>query len=92
MQLALVRGRVTTTVRHRSLAGRKLLVVQNLGATGEPEGDPMIVVDALGAGQGDVVILSSDGQGVRELVGDETSPLRWYTLGIADSVEHATRH
>ena len=84
MQLALVQGRATSTVKHRSLAGVKLLVCELLGADGKPAGDPVLAVDKLGAGAGDRVILTSDGQGLRDLLNDDTSPARWWTMGIVD--------
>jgi len=85
MQLALVQGSATTTVRHPSLRGQKLLVAQQLGIDGEPGGDPVLLVDQIGAGVGDVVIITSDGLGLREMLGDTTSPARWWTLGIVDA-------
>ncbi|MFA9479783.1 EutN/CcmL family microcompartment protein [Phycisphaerales bacterium AB-hyl4] len=84
MQHALVYGRATSTVKHPSLQGRKLLVCQLLGNTGQPAGDPVLALDNHGAGAGDRVILTSDGQGLRELLNDNTSPARWWTLGIID--------
>ena len=84
MQLAIVQGRATSTVKHRSLAGAKLLVCQLLGSEGRASGDPVLAVDRLGAGAGDRVILTSDGLGLRELLRDDTSPVRWWTLGIVD--------
>ena len=84
MQLAQVKGRVTTTVRHPSLVGVRLLLCQLLGSEGQVVGDPVIAVDKLGAGRNDRVILTSDGQGLRELLKDQTSPVRWWTLGIVD--------
>jgi microcompartment protein CcmK/EutM len=47
-------------------------------------GDPVLAVDSLGAGAGTRVILTSDGLGLRELLGNERSPARWWTLGIVD--------
>ena len=84
MQLAIVQGRATSTIKHPSLAGEKLLVCQQLGAGGRPAGDPILAIDHLGAGTGDRVVLTSDGQGLRQLVGDDTSPIRWWTIGIVD--------
>jgi len=84
MQLALVTGRATSTVRHASLAGRKLLVCSMLDVNRKPTGDPVLAVDRLGAGRGDTVILTSDGLGLRELLNDDNSPARWWTLGIVD--------
>jgi ethanolamine utilization protein EutN len=84
MQLALIQGNATSTVKHPSLAGWRLLVAQPLGDREQAAGDPVLVLDRHGAGAGDRVIISSDGKGLRQLVEDDTSPARWWTLGIAD--------
>jgi len=86
MQLGLVVGTATSTVKHKTLHGQKLLVVQPLMADGEkPDGDPQIAVDAVGAGRGELVMITSDGRFVRELVKHENTPIRWSVIGIADS-------
>ncbi|MBL4700504.1 MAG: EutN/CcmL family microcompartment protein, partial [Phycisphaeraceae bacterium] len=50
MQIAQVIGRATSTVRHESMAGVKLLVCELLGNQMQGVGDPVLVVDRLGAG------------------------------------------
>ena len=85
MLKARVIGNATATVRHPSMRGWKLLLVQPLAPDGRsPDGDPFLAVDSLGAGTGEVVIVSSDGKGTREMLGSENSPVRWLTLGIVD--------
>lgn len=84
MRLAVVRGRATSTVKHRSLNGSKLLVCQFLDRQQQMAGDPILAVDRLGAGLGDRVMLTSDGIGLRKLLNDDTSPVSWWTLGIVD--------
>lgn len=84
MLRARVIGNATATVRHPSMRGWKLLLVQALGPDGTNDGDPFLAVDRLGAGTGEVVIVSSDGKGTREMLGAENSPVRWLTLGIVD--------
>ena len=85
MQVAKVIGSATATIKHSSLVGWKLLVVQTLAADGDsPDGDPVLAVDALGAAVGQQVMISSDGQGTRELIGDDQTPVRWTILGICD--------
>ena len=85
MQLALVIGKAHATVKHESLTGQKLLFVQPLDVSGShPDGFPLLVVDTLGAGTGEKVMITSDGRGARELLQDEHSPVRWTTLGIRD--------
>jgi len=85
MQLGVVVGTANSTVKHSSLAGWKLLVVQFYGRDGiSPDGEPVIAVDAWGAGAGQRVILSCDGKGTRALLNSETTPVRWSVLGIQD--------
>jgi ethanolamine utilization protein EutN len=85
MLTAKVIGTATATVRHPSLAGCKLLVVQPLlhdGAT--PDGEPQLAVDRLGVGLGDAVIITSDGKFVREMLKSDTTPVRWSVIGLKD--------
>ncbi|HEV7222038.1 MAG TPA: EutN/CcmL family microcompartment protein [Pirellulales bacterium] len=85
MQLGSVVGIATSTVKHPSLEGWKLLVVQLLAADGKsPDGEPVLAVDRLGAGRGENVILTSDGRGTRELLKSDTTPVRWSVMGIPD--------
>ena len=85
MNLALVIGTATSTVKHRSMAGAKLLIVQPLAADGRsPDGNPLLAVDRLGAGRGERVMITSDGPTVQSLLNDENTPVRWSVLGIAD--------
>ena len=54
------------------MEGWKLLLVMALQADGRTvEGDPILVVDSLGAGRGETVMITSDGIGARELLGDQ---------------------
>jgi len=86
MQLALVAGTAISTKKHATLRGQKLLVVQPLLADGQTaDGDPQIAVDCLGAGKGEVVMITSDGRFVREVAKAENTPIRWSVIGIADS-------
>ena len=85
MYFGRVMGRATATVKHPSMEGAKLLLVMALQADGHTvEGDPILVVDSLGAGKGDMVIITSDGIGTRELLHSTNSPVRWSVLGIVD--------
>ena len=84
MQLALIKGRATSTVKHASLNGQKLLVCRFVNGQREEMGDPVLVLDHLGARTGDQVMVTSDGLGLRQILGDDKSPARWWTLGIVD--------
>jgi len=85
MYLGRVMGTATATVKHPSMEGAKLLLVMALQADGRTiEGDPILVIDKLGAGRGETVMITSDGIGAREMLGNEKSPVRWSTIGIPD--------
>ena len=80
MRLATIKGHVTSTVKHKSLEGWRLLIA----IPESPDLAPQIVLDSLGAGIGQKVMISSDGSEARKLVGDQRSPARWSVMGIID--------
>ena len=84
MQLGRVIGHATSTIKHRSLNGWRLVVVQPVNVARVPEADPIVVVDRLGSAPGHLVVLNSDGKAARELIGDQHSPARWFVIGIVD--------
>jgi ethanolamine utilization protein EutN len=84
MQLAKVLGHATSTIKHPTLNGWRMLIVQPLDAREEPDGVPIIALDALGSGRGDHVVISSDGKAAREMIGADNSPARWNIIGLAD--------
>ena len=85
MQLALVIGRATSTVKHRSMAGQKLLIVQPQLVNGKADGAPLLAIDGIGAGIGETVMITSDGRYARELLKTEATPVRWSVIGIEDA-------
>src|SRR5579859_875340 len=84
MQLGTVIGHATSTIKHRSLNGWRLAVVQPLNVAREPDADPVIAVDKFSAGLGETVILNTDGKGARDMIGDEKTPVRYFVIGILD--------
>lgn len=84
MHLGRVVGHAVSTVKHASLHGWKLLVVQMLTPDGKEDGEPILAIDSLGAGLENIVIVSNDGAGARQLVKAKDSPVRWMVLGMRD--------
>jgi len=85
MQLARIIGTATATVKHPSLSGARLLVVQPLLADRKsPDADPQLAIDTVAAGVGDLVLITSDGRLLRDRLGSDTTPARWSTIGIID--------
>ena len=85
MQQALVIGTATATIKHPTLRGAKLLLVQPRLADGQtPDGDPLLAVDSVGAGRGETVLITSDGRYAREWLKTDATPVRWTVIGIKD--------
>jgi ethanolamine utilization protein EutN len=85
MQTGTVIGTAISTVKHSSLSGAKLLVVNIEMADGRTsDGNPLLVVDWLGAGRGDRVMLTSDGPAVQKHLNDDKTPVRYSVAGIID--------
>ena len=82
MLLGIVIGHATSTIKHESLEGWRLLVVQPLSSTRQPDGDPQIAATALSPAVGQTVVLNSDGKAARELIGHPKSPLRYFVIAI----------
>lgn len=85
MILCRVEGSATSTVRHPSLKGWRLLICQPLDESGANSGHPILCLDALGAGMHQVVLVTSDGKSVAEKVGTPRTPARYMVQGILDS-------
>jgi ethanolamine utilization protein EutN len=86
MMLARVEGNLTSTRKHPSLGGWRLILCQPINAAGEPEATPVVAIDAQGAALHQRVIVSTDGLAARKAVGDERSPVRMMIIGIVDEV------
>lgn len=83
MQMGRVLGTATSTVKHPSFQGERLLIVQLEGSAGQDDGEPVLAFDRFGAGRGDRVLVTNDGKALQDLIGSET-PGRWSVLGLPD--------
>jgi ethanolamine utilization protein EutN len=89
MQLARVIGTVVATVKNDSLEGRKLLVVQTLDANLKAHGKPLVALDAIGAGVGELVFWCRGKEASFPFRRDDT-PTDCTIVGIVDSEAHVT--
>lgn len=89
MQLARVIGTVVATVKNNSLEGRKLLVVQSLNAKLEAQGKPLVALDAIGAGTGDLVFWCRGKEASFPFKREDT-PTDCTIIAIVDSDLHVT--
>ena len=87
MLIARVVGDLVATQRHPSHEGRNLLLVQPLNLDGSHRGDAVIALDAVGAGLGDRVLLTTDGYAAMTSVGRTESPIDMAVIGFIDRVD-----
>jgi len=87
MILGRITGNVVSTIHHPVVNGHKLLVAERLDAKGRPTGGYVIAFDAIGAGQGETVLILDEGTGARQILNDPNAPVRSIVVGIVDAVE-----
>jgi ethanolamine utilization protein EutN len=85
--IARVIGEVVSTVRHDSLAGRKLLIVEKLSADSEPLGDSVLAVDSVDAGVGDKVLVMDEGSSAAIVTELPDPPIRTVIVGVIDEID-----
>lgn len=87
MKLCRVKGTVVATAKHPAYEGLKLLVVQPQDESGADQGRSFLAVDRVQAGEGDLVLVNSEGNGARQLFGKDVLPIRSLIVGIVDQVD-----
>ena len=88
MHVGRVVGTLVATRKHDSLVGMKLLVVQPLNLKLKPEGFSRVMVDAVGAGVGELVLYVL-GAAARYAVGKTDAAIDATVAGIVDNFEVA---
>ena len=85
MIVAKVVGLAVATLKHETLKTTKLLLVQPAGPSGIGRGEPFLAVDLVGAGEGELVVVSQ-GSSARAVTGQNSSPIDAAIVGILDSL------
>jgi ethanolamine utilization protein EutN len=83
-------GCVVATVKNDSLEGRKLLIVQSLNADLGPQGAPLVALDAIGAGVGELVFWCRGKEASFPFKREDT-PTDCTIIGIVDSEGHVSK-
>ncbi|MFA6584286.1 MAG: EutN/CcmL family microcompartment protein [Elusimicrobiaceae bacterium] len=86
MLFAKVTGTVVCTRKDEKLTGAKLLLVQPVDGDGNAKGNPLVAVDAVGAGEGETVLLVQ-GSSARQTKATESRPVDCTIFGIVDVIE-----
>ena len=88
MRCCRVVGPMWASVKHPAYAGHPLFVVQPLDEQGKDAGNSFVAIDHVQAGVGDKVIVLTEGNGVRQILGQgDVVPIRSIIVGIVDHVE-----
>lgn len=86
MRIARVVGVTIATIKEEKLTGRKLLVVRETDETGVEIGQPLVAVDVVDAGVGDLVLIAQ-GSAARQTVQTDKSPIDAVIMAVIDSLE-----
>jgi len=86
MILAKVLGTVVSTRKDRGLSGLKLLLAREVDAKFQPAGNQVVAVDAVGAGEGELVLIAA-GSSARLTEATKDRPVDHVICGIVDTVE-----
>lgn len=87
MLLGRIVGDVVATQKHASHEGRKALLVQPLNLDLSDRGAAVVALDAVDAGVGDLVLLSTEGYSSMTSVGRPESPIDMAVIGIVDKID-----
>lgn len=87
MTLGRVVGNVVATQKNEKLEGAKLLLVQPLDLERKPRGAPILAIDGVDAGVGDLILLIQDGRSAQLVLGKGTAAVDAAIIGVVDAVE-----
>lgn len=88
MFLARIAGTLTSTTKHPTLQRCRFLMGERVESNGQASGEPLVLLDRLGAGYGSTVLVSTDGDIARKWLGNNT-PSRMVVVAIVDAVSGA---
>lgn len=87
MIIGRVVGSIVSTSKAEKLQGKKLLIVQPLDMISiQPDGKPLVAIDTVGSGKGEVVMVVS-GSSARQTVVTNGTPVDAAIIGIIDHIE-----
>jgi microcompartment protein CcmK/EutM len=86
MLIVRVVGSVVSTIKDEKLKGVKFLIVREATVEGEIVGKPLVAVDTVDAGTGDLVLIAQ-GSSARQTYLTRDRPVDAVIFGIIDSME-----
>ena len=87
MLLAKVVGNVWSTKKKDEISALRLLVIQPLGKNLKADGNVQVAADEIGAGFGDLVIVTQGSPAMRAFNKEKLIPIDAAVVGIVDNLE-----
>lgn len=87
MNIARVIGSIWATRKYETLERQRLLIMQPLTFSGQTKGDPIVALDTVDAGAGDMVLYVSSSEAAIPFKPNLT-PTDATVVGIVDCVDH----
>lgn len=86
MYICKVQGKCVSTIKNKGLNGYSLVTVQKLNKSGNPSGEIIVTIDAIGCSVGEVVLVTT-GTNARFALNDTNAPIDAVIVGIVDNVD-----
>ena len=89
MRLAKVLGTVVAAQKHEAYQDLRIMLCQPVDFDGKQYGKQVVAVDQVQAGPGELVLLLTEGTGVRQILQKVDVPIRTLIVGVVDDVNLA---
>jgi ethanolamine utilization protein EutN len=87
--LSRVTGSVHASVKDAPLEGERILITQPVDLNGVPGGRPLLALDRVDAGVGDLVLVNKEGGSARLLYENQETPVQAVIIAVVDDVQIA---
>ena len=87
MKLCRIEGSVHATVSTLDGKGGRILICQPINAAGRSDGPPLLALDRVSAGEGDLCLVMKEGGGTRIILEDERNPVQCLVIAVVDDFQ-----
>jgi len=88
MILCKVIGSIVSTIKHDSYRNKKIMLVRPISPDGKFKSGTMVAIDTVRAGEGDTVLVMSEGRSAMEILNfKQREPLRSLIIGVVDRID-----
>ena len=86
MYFAKVIGNMVSVIKHESYTSKKMLIIKKLDLDMRPIGTAIMALDYIGAGEGDIVLVSRTPGLAQEVFGIKNAPICELIIAVVDNV------